>query len=970
MEAVAPVMSTAYHAKYFAYELTKRCASDSMEKLAASLADAQVDLNPHQVEAALFAFRSPLSKGAILADEVGLGKTIEAGILLSQRWAERKRKILIIVPASLRKQWHQELSDKFFLPSVILETKTFNQQIRNGNLNPFDRSEIVICSYQFARAKEPYIRQVAWNLAVIDEAHRLRNVYKASNKIGNALKSALMPFDKLLLTATPLQNSLLELFGLVSIIDEHIFGDIKSFRSQFSRLDTETDFRSLRERLKPICQRTLRRQVLEYIPFTNRIALVEEFVPSDAEQKLYNLVSDYLQRQHLYALPASQRQLMTLILRRLLASSTFAIAGTLEGLAKKLEKAKAAHEPVVETPEEVAQTFETFEELEDEWEEQEADEKQPSAEAQERRFTPEEIEQMSAEIQSLRFFTELANSIAKNSKGERLQTALKRGLAEAKKKGGAEKAIIFTESTRTQEYVRSILESIPHYKGKIVLFNGSNNDAKSKEIYQSWLRKHEGTDRITGSKTSDMRAALVDYFRDEAIIMIATEAAAEGINLQFCSLVINYDLPWNPQRIEQRIGRCHRYGQKHDVVVVNFLNKKNAADQRVYQLLDEKFKLFSGVFGASDEVLGSIGSGIDFEKRIADIYQTCRTGEQIQFNFDQLQKELEQQIDDRIKQTRQKLLENFDEEVHEKLRVNLHESSEVLGKYDNWLWQLTRFYLQPYANFEDGQNGFTLVKNPFPEEPIHPGPYRSGKNVEDANLYRMGHPLAQKIIEQCKAFTSDSESLVFDYSNSGKKISILEPLVGKSGFMRVICETVTALETEDFVLLSGVCDDGTPIDAEQCCRFFSLGALEQGSEGLAPPEHIRARLDEELQHQQSDISEKLSRRNGAFFESEMDKLDLWAEDHRRSLKSRLEDLDAKIKEIRKEARSAPNLPTKLDLQREVREMEEKRNAAWREYDDAAKTIEVNKDALLDEISQRLNQQTECRELFLLRWHLN
>src|SRR6516165_10382062 len=349
-------MSTAYHAKYFAYELTKRCASDSMEKLAASLADAQVDLNPHQVEAALFAFRSPLSKGAILADEVGLGKTIEAGILLSQRWAERKRRILIIVPASLRKQWHQELSEKFFLPSVILETKTFNDQIKARNLNPFDRPEIVICSYQFARSKEPYLRQVAWNLAVIDEAHRLRNVYKPSNKIGNAIKSALAPFDKLLLTATPLQNSLQELFGLVSIIDEHIFGDIKSFRSQFSRLEAEADFRSLRERLNPICQRTLRRQVLEYIPFTNRIALVEEFIPSEAEQKLYNLVSDYLQCQHLYALPASQRQLMTLILRRLLASSTFAIAGTLKGLADKLEKATESQKPVVEPPQEVAQT--------------------------------------------------------------------------------------------------------------------------------------------------------------------------------------------------------------------------------------------------------------------------------------------------------------------------------------------------------------------------------------------------------------------------------------------------------------------------------------------------------------------------------------------------------------------------------------------------------------------------------------
>src|SRR5918911_2128133 len=128
---------TDYHAKYFAHELTKRCASDSVEKLAGALVDAQVDLNPHQIEAALFAFKSPLSKGAILADEVGLGKTIEAGILLAQKWAERKRRLLVIVPANLRKQWNQELADKFHLPSAILESRTFNAAVKGGNLNPF-----------------------------------------------------------------------------------------------------------------------------------------------------------------------------------------------------------------------------------------------------------------------------------------------------------------------------------------------------------------------------------------------------------------------------------------------------------------------------------------------------------------------------------------------------------------------------------------------------------------------------------------------------------------------------------------------------------------------------------------------------------------------------------------------------------------------------------------------------------------
>lgn len=265
---------TKYHAKYFAHELTKRCSSDSVEKLAAALADAQVDLNPHQVEAALFAFRSPLSKGAILADEVGLGKTIEAGILLAQKWAERRRRLLVVCPANLRKQWSQELADKFFLPSAILETRTFNLFMRNGKLNPFQQEAIVICSYQFARSKEPYIKQTTWDLVIVDEAHRLRNVYKPTNKISQAIKQAIGDSRKVLLTATPLQNSLLELYGLVSIIDEYTFGDLKSFRAQFTRLSGEDDFKALKERLRPICKRTLRKQVLEYVKYTNRHALV------------------------------------------------------------------------------------------------------------------------------------------------------------------------------------------------------------------------------------------------------------------------------------------------------------------------------------------------------------------------------------------------------------------------------------------------------------------------------------------------------------------------------------------------------------------------------------------------------------------------------------------------------------------------------------------------------------------------
>jgi len=282
----------------------------------------RLDLNPHQIEAALFAFRSPLSNGAILADEVGLGKTIEAGLVLSQKWAERKRKILIITPANLRKQWNLELLDKFFLPSLILEAKNFKQIIASGNFNPFVSDAIVLCSYQFARSKESYIAGVTWDLVVVDEAHRLRNVYKPQNKIAKAIKNAISSAPKILLTATPLQNSLLELYGLVSIVDDFVLGDLKSFRHQFGKLTGDDDLTDLRDRLKSVCIRTLRRQILEYIKYTNRIAIVEEFVPSQDEQHLYDLVSQYLQRDQLFALPKSQRKLMTLILTNYLTKNS------------------------------------------------------------------------------------------------------------------------------------------------------------------------------------------------------------------------------------------------------------------------------------------------------------------------------------------------------------------------------------------------------------------------------------------------------------------------------------------------------------------------------------------------------------------------------------------------------------------------------------------------------------------------
>lgn len=952
-------MITDYHAKYFAHELTKRCAPDSADKLAGAVAGAQVDLNPHQVDAALFAFSSPLSKGALLADEVGLGKTIEAGLVISQRWAERKRCVLIITPSNLRKQWHQELSEKFFLPCTILESRSYNEAIKSGRFRPFDvKDTVVICSYQFARNKAVDLHAMPWDLVVIDEAHRLRNVYKPSNVIANTLKQALAQKQKLLLTATPLQNSLLELFGLVSFIDEHTFGDLKSFRERFANLAQDRVFHVLKERLKPLCHRTLRRQVTAYVPYTRRLALVEEFTPSDGEDRLYELVSEYLRRDNLQALPASQRSLMTLVLRKLLASSTFAIAGALSSISRRLQAKLKKHEVQTTLEDDLGQDYESLDATAEEWTEDE--ELEP--------LTDADRKAIESEIADLDEFARLATSIDHNAKGKALLKALGVAFAKAEELGAAPKAIIFTESRKTQAYLLRVLADSPYADG-IVLFNGTNTDDRSKQIYARWIERHQGSDRVSGSKTADMRSALVDYFREEGRIMIATEAGAEGINLQFCSLVVNYDLPWNPQRIEQRIGRCHRYGQKHDVVVVNFLNRKNEADQRVYQLLSEKFKLFEGVFGASDEVLGAIESGVDFEKRISAIYQQCRQTEEIKTAFDQLQLELSLEINEAMSQTRQKLLENFDDEVREKLKVRDEDAKVYLDRFEQLLMRLTRHELNDSAEFLN-VSSFRLKSKPAWADgrAVPLGLYELPRRSGEAHLYRLSHPLGEAIVERAKARELAAAELIFDYSNHTGKVSALEPLKGKTGWLTAAMVTFEALDqAEDHLLLSGLSDAGEPLSDDAALRLLTL-AGHVGSEAASPVDAID-RLNGDILLRQQGIQRSISERNARFFEAEADKLDGWADDLKVGLEREIKEIDRQIKEARRAATTALTLEEKLAGQKQIKSLEALRNQKRRSLFDAQDEIDKQRAELIADIESRLQQKVSTEALFTVRWRV-
>jgi len=967
---------TPYQSQYVAWLLTRRAAGDTVESLASTLVDSQVDLNPHQVDAALFACRNPLSRGVILADEVGLGKTIEAGLVISQRWAERRRRILIIVPANLRKQWHQELQDKFGLQGLILEAKSYNA-LKKSNSGKQERQNPflfapgpIICSYQFAKAKADDVKGIDWDLVVLDEAHRLRNVYKTSNVIAKTLKEALSSVhSKALLTATPLQNSLLELYGLVSFIDDRVFGDLDSFRSQFT--GREQSFGGLRERLAPLCKRTLRKQVQPYVSYTARRAIVEEFTPSSEEQELARLVADYLRRPNLKALPEGQRQLISLVLWKLLASSTHAIAGALETMAKRLQGVLDEATEVPDLAEELDEDYESLdadldESGADEWSEQDSDVATPSR---------TERDAIAQEIEELRHFKRLATNIRDNAKGKALLTALDRAFAELDRLGASRKAIIFTESRRTQEYLLNLLADTPYGDG-IVLFNGTNSDARAHATYKDWLKRFEGTDRITGSKTADTRAALVEHFKERGKVMIATEAGAEGINLQFCSLVINYDLPWNPQRIEQRIGRCHRYGQKHDVVVVNFVDRSNEADARVYELLAQKFQLFEGVFGASDEVLGAIGSGVDFERRIADIYQNCRNPSEIKSSFEQLQLDLSGEISEAMVKTRQLLLENFDEEVQDKLRVRAEDSRSARNRFERMLMDLSRAELGDCASFDE--DGFDLRRTPDSIEAsglsgidgsvIPLGRYELPRRSGDAHLYRIHHPLAQWLTQKAKSRALDHAKLVFDYDAYGTRISTLEPYRGKAGWLTLKLISVEALgNQEQHLLVAASTTDGVLLPEDDPEKLLRLPATMQAASLFNAPD---AALLADVDARKNVLLREINQRNLGYFEQEVQKLDAWADDLKLGLEQEIKEIDREIKEVRRTAATSPTLEEKLSWQKQQRELEGKRGKLRRELFNRQDEVEAQRNDLISQLEGQLQQHVEEHTLFTVEWQLN
>ena len=383
--------------------------------------------------------------------------------------------------------------------------------------------------------------------------------------------------------------------------------------------------------------------------------------------------------------------------------------------------------------------------------------------------------------------------------------------------------------------------------------------------------------------------------------------------------------------------------------------------------MDQKFQLFDGVFGASDDVLGAIESGVDFERRIAEIYQSCRTEEEIQKSFDELQEELDEQIQTKLKTTRQKLLENFDIEVIEKLKLTHKESQIYLNRYQQWLWKMMKFALKDITTFNDGQAQFHLPSCKYTGKQIPVGEYKIANKVEDAYKLRIGHPLTEKVIKELKSASTPPRHLLLDISAYEARVAALEPLTGTSGWLHAEQLTVKSLDILDRVICTAFTDSGEPLTEDQAQRLLDLPV--SAAKDVSVSKEIQNQIDCTSKRHRAEALEEIKAHNHAYFMQEVEKLNKWADDRIYAAEQAIRDTKKRIKELNREARKLDDTEAVLKNQKKLRNLNKKLRRLRQEIFNVEDNIEEQRDAMIEEIEQRLDQDISQQHILTIRWTL-
>lgn len=940
--------------RWFAEELVRQRRADEEQRWLASQRAGRIDPNPHQVDAVIFALQRIREGGCILADEVGLGKTIEAGLVIAQLRAEGATRILLITPRPLLGQWRQELAALFSIEA---------REARLEDPDALRGPGVFLIGREMAGSERGAAALMAsdrFDLCVIDEAHEIfAGIYKRFDRKGRArgdggparlaarVRRALFGTPVLLLTATPIQNSLSELWGLVQYVEPTgtLLGDLPTFRAVFCGAD-DRELKAgadeeLRRRIAKVCQRTLRRQAQEFMkrPFVDRRAQLFEYEMSPEERALYDDVTAYLMRPRLCAFRGGARRLLLLGFHRRMASSTRALAASLDNVAARLERMLLprgddatldmfARDLEDDSPEAIDRPDEPNDEPDEEPNEEQHAQVEPEA-------RPDtEIRRELAEVRAL---ADRARSLPHDAKADQLVRAVRLALS---RPGGSGKVVIFTESLTTQDFIAELL--VRHdvvAETDVTRFRGDNTGLAADRALARWWQ--EIGDRMPGharpSRDVAMRLALVHEFATRTKVFVATEAGAKGLNLQFCDTLVNYDLPWNPQRIEQRIGRCHRYGQTRGVLVVNFLARDNAAQRLTFEILSRKLDLFGTVLDASDVVLHEPSTrapemltsalGLDLEARLSRIYERARDQAELEAEMARLSEhmgearvELEKTfartaglIETRLDASVRGAFRRLDERVAEGLRSL---DRDLEGVVVRWLEAID-------APFSRHAELFATRIEIAPSDRL-PARMAGGAQVvvggadpeREIDVLHLGHPLVQEAVAEARAASARPFSVRLRCGGDAR----LRPLVGRGGRLVVVRVSWDGFEPVQHLLpVAWLAGDDSPLSAELAHALVL--ASPEDHEG-ASPSVSDADIDDALEEALFLDATEVEPREQERLDEALDRIERFVEDRILVLESRRAELTTVLADARRQRDTVAGADARTRAEAHVSQVEE------------------------------------------------
>ncbi|HPG49241.1 MAG TPA: SNF2-related protein [Spirochaetota bacterium] len=668
-----------------------------------SLSNSRTRILAHQVECA-HRVMSALNRRFLIADEVGLGKTIEVGLIIKElEYRHRYRRVLIVCPASLQYQWQQEMWSKFNDRFVIMDRKELRRVAGTRRGNPWSAHDRVICSLDFVKGARmlAQMQGVAWDAVIFDEAHRLRRDGKRSTLAYEAAQAiAERAGALLLLTATPFRGKIEELYYLIALLDRNILGPFQSFFYDYCIENAELS--TLREKIAPVL---IRRTKSEVGGFTRRCARTVRFELYPDERRLYDETTAYVVEEFNRALQSENRAtgfVMT-IFQKLLDSSTRALGRALERRALRLEEQVARAE--IERRLDIEAAIDEPDLIDDA---EDVDDLVCLTARQ-------TIEEIRKEIATLRRLVAIADSVRANKKAQKLK-----GLIADLRKKGHRKFLIFTQFRTTQEFLEEQLASF-----RVEVFHGSQ------------------------SREEKERA--IERFRDTAEILISTEAGGEGRNMQFCNILINYDLPWSPLKIEQRIGRLHRFGQPDDVYIYNFSTRGTVAE-RVLEILGRKLRLFEESIGVPDVLLGQMEDELKLNALIMEMAAGLRTKPSMD---DEVERRLDLARRGYEKISELVVADRIDFNYDEYYRITLKErkfSNERIERFVNRL-AAADGHAASLVSQSDVIGLYSVACDGEGGESRRPGTFDSAAALDNERIefLAFGHPVIDRMVEHCRS---------------------------------------------------------------------------------------------------------------------------------------------------------------------------------------------------------------------------